>query len=58
MKTGMIEIDELSIHVVNIEIAVKEVAGFFGSAPIDEREFTFVRAIEVGVVCLERGRTS
>lgn len=56
MKTGMIEIDEYSIRVVNVEIAVKEVADFFRNVPADEREFTFIKAVEVGVLCLERGR--
>jgi hypothetical protein len=56
MKTGMVEIDEYSIRVVNVEIAVKEVADFFRNVPADEREFTFIKAVEVGVLCLERGR--
>ncbi len=37
---------------------MKEVADFFRNVPIDEREFTFIKAVEVGVLCLERGRTT
>ncbi|HZP33637.1 MAG TPA: hypothetical protein VFB23_09785 [Candidatus Acidoferrales bacterium] len=58
MKAGMIEVEEYSVRVVDIEIPVKEVADFFRTVPIDEREFTLVKAVEVGVLCLERGRTA
>ena len=44
--------------IVDIEITAKEVADFFRSVPINEREFTFVKAVEVGVLCLERARTA
>lgn len=58
MKSGTFEITECSIRIVNLEIPVREVADFFRSVPADEREFTFMKAVEVGVLCLERGRTA
>jgi hypothetical protein len=58
MKPGMIEVEEYSVRVVDIEIPVKEVADFFRTVPIGEREFTLVKAVEVGVLCLERGQTA
>ena len=46
------------VQVRDLEIPRKDVADFLESMPEEERETTFIRAVEVGVFCLERARTS
>jgi hypothetical protein len=53
-----IEVCENSIQIDHLEVPVKEVADFFRSIPPAEHGFTLMKAIEVGVFCLERGRTA
>lgn len=45
------------IRVQDLEIPRKDVVDFLKSVPDEEREATFIRAVEVGVFCLERART-
>ncbi len=49
---------EAGIQVVNLDIPRKDVADFLRGLPEEEREPTFIRALEVGIFCLERARTS
>jgi hypothetical protein len=58
MDQALVEISENSIHINHLEVPVKEVADFFRSIPSAEHGFTLMKAIEVGVFCLERGRTA
>ncbi len=58
MDQAHIEISENSIYIHQLQIPVKEVADFFRGIPIVEHDFVLVKAIEVGVFCLERGRTA
>src|SRR5258706_13494106 len=58
MHQAHVEISEDSIQINHLEVPVKEVADFFRSIPPAEHAFTLMKAIEVGVVCLERGRTA
>jgi len=57
MRQVHIEVCENSIQIDHLEVPVKEVADFFRSMPSAEHDFMLVKAIEVGVFCLERGRT-
>src|SRR6267143_4688684 len=58
MADTCVEIGEASIRIVDLEVPVREVADFFRGLPVEERHFTLMKAIEVGVFCLERGRTA
>ena len=58
MHQAHVEISEDSIQINHLEVPVKEVADFFRSIPPAEHAFTLMKAIEVGVFCLERGRTA
>jgi len=58
MGTACVEIGEASIRIVDLEVPIREVADFFRGLPLEERPFTLMKAIEVGVFCLERGRTA
>jgi hypothetical protein len=49
---------EAGIQVVNLDIPHKDVADFLRGLPEEEREPMFIRALEVGIFCLERARTS
>jgi len=53
-----IVIQNEGIQVKDLEIPRKDVADFLESVPDEEREVTFIPAVEVGVFCLERARTS
>lgn len=57
MSKGAVEVCGDSIRIVALEVAAKEVADFFRNVPTEERALTLIKAIEVGVYCLERGRT-
>jgi hypothetical protein len=58
MSKAAIEVRASSIRIVELEVSLKEVACYFRSIPAEERVFTLTKAIEVGVFCLERGRTA
>ena len=58
MDQAHVEISENSIYIHQLQVPVKEVADFFRSIPQAEHDFTLMKAIEVGVFCLERGRTA
>jgi hypothetical protein len=58
MARGSVEIGENSIRIIHLEVPVKEVADFLRSVPVEEQGFMLMKAIEVGVFCLERGRTA
>src|SRR5271167_994504 len=58
MDLAHVEISDNSIHINHLEVPVKEVADFFRSIPPAEHSFMLMKAIEVGVFCLERGRTA
>jgi len=55
MHQAHIEVCENSIQIDHLEVPVKEVADFFRSIPPAEHGFTLMKAIEVGVFCLEKG---
>jgi hypothetical protein len=54
MEHSSITILASGIRVSNLEVPRKDVADFLRSAPETERESVLVRAVEVGVFCLER----
>lgn len=58
MKPGSISILETGIRISDLEVPRKDVADFLRSASEGERDNTLVRAIEVGVFCLERASTA
>jgi hypothetical protein len=58
MDQGHVEISENSIYIHQLEVPVKDVADFFRSIPAAEHGFMLMKAIEVGVFCLEHGRTA
>lgn len=51
-------LSEGGIKIVDLQVKRPDVADFLGTIPPDELEPTIVRAIEVGVFCLERVRMS
>ena len=57
MKDPRIEVFDTGIHITDLEVPKKEAAEYLRAVPEDERELALVRAIEVGVFCLERART-
>jgi len=58
MTAATIHILEKSIQIEAMEVPVKEVVDFFRTVSPEERPFLLQKAIEVGVFCLERGRTA
>jgi uncharacterized protein (DUF2267 family) len=58
MDQAHVDISENSIYIHQLEVPVKEVADFFRGIPTVEHDFVLIKAIEVGVFCLERGRTA
>jgi len=57
LETKFIVLDA-SIRIMDLEIPRKDVADFFRDVREEERQSTFIRALEVGIFCLERTRTS
>ena len=57
MTDHKILVYDREIRVQDLEIPRKDVVDFLKSVPDEEREATFIRAVEVGVFCLERART-
>lgn len=58
MAEKHIEVSGSTIRITNLEIIRKDVADFLEAIPEEEREPTLIRALEVGIFCLERTRTS
>lgn len=54
MRSTSISVLETGIRISDLEVPKKDVADFIRTAPEAERDNTLVRAIEVGVFCLER----
>jgi len=57
MSTARIEILENGIRIVDLEVPRREVSDFIGSLPEPERAATVARAVELGVLALERAHT-
>jgi hypothetical protein len=53
-----LEVLDSGIRISGLEIPRKDVADYFGRIDIHERESVLVRAIEVGVFCLERANNN
>jgi hypothetical protein len=58
MTGQTVTVGENSITVSQLEIKVPEVVDFFRTLPDPERVPALVKAVEVGVFCIERGRTA
>lgn len=58
MKSDSISILETGIRISDLEVPRKDVADFLRSASERDRDNTLVRAIEVGVFCLERANSA
>ncbi len=58
MDKQNITIADGSLHITDLEIPSSEIADFLRKVPEQERESTLLRAVEVGVFCLERAHTS
>ena len=56
MSEARIDILETGIRVTELDVPNKDVAEFLRGVPEPERELNLIRAIEVGVFCLERAR--
>lgn len=57
MSETAIEVTESGVSIIGLEVRNRDVAQYLGSTPVDEREPTLVRAIEIGIFSLERART-
>ena len=58
MQKSSIEILDAGIRIHDLLIPKKDVADFFRPLEEEERELTLIKALEVGVFCLERVRLS
>lgn len=58
MAEKHIEVSGGAIRIKELEIRKKDIADFLQALPEEEHESSFIRALEVGVFCLERARTS
>lgn len=58
MTGKQIELMDSGIRVRDLEIPRKDVADYLRGIPEEERELAFVQAVEIGIFCLERARTS
>ena len=58
MENPRISITDGTVRINDLEIVRRDIADFLGKIPEDERESAFIRAVEVGVFCLERAQTS
>jgi hypothetical protein len=56
--SSKVEVLESGIRIIEVEIQGKEVSDYFRAVSEDAWEATLTRAVEVGVFCLERARTS
>ena len=57
MSEQKIEVSDTSIRVTNLEIRNKDISDYLRAIPEEEREQSFVRAVEVGGFCIERVQT-
>jgi len=57
MAEHKIEVSDTSVRVINLEIRNKDISDYLRAIPEEEREQNFVRAVEVGVFCIERVQT-
>ena len=57
MAEHKIEVSDTSVRVTNLEIHNKDISDYLRAIPEEEREQNFVRAVEVGVYCIERVQT-
>jgi len=57
MAEARIEILDASVRVLSLEVRSRDVVEFLRAVPEPEREGMVIRAIEVGVFCLERAGT-
>src|SRR5271166_4951075 len=53
-----ISITDSCLQIHQLDVPAKEVVDFLMTVPEADRELTLVKAIEIGVFCLERGRTA
>lgn len=58
MDKESLEILDAGIQIHDLLIPKKDVADFFRTLKKEERELTFIQAVEIGVFCLERARLS
>ncbi|HXX75398.1 MAG TPA: hypothetical protein VEI50_09730 [Nitrospiraceae bacterium] len=58
MGDARIELSDTGVRIEDLEVPKKDVADFLSRVPEPEREATLIQAIEVGVFCLQRARTS
>src|SRR6202007_2151208 len=58
MSQRLVSILETGIRIHDLDVPRKDVADFIRSAPEAERDNALVRAIEVGVFCLERASSA
>jgi hypothetical protein len=57
MENPRISVTDGSVQINDLEIVRRDIADFLGKIPEAERESAFIRAVEVGVFCLERAQT-
>jgi len=53
-----VQVSEVGIRIVELDIPSRDVAEFLRAFPDDERELQLVRAVEVGVFCLQRAQSA
>jgi hypothetical protein len=58
MNNTRIEVLDTGIRISGLDVANKDIAPYFGALAEPDRELALVRAIEVGVFCLERAGAS
>lgn len=58
MSGGSITVLDNTVRVTDLVIARKDIADYFRAIPAEELEAAFVRAVEVGIFCLERASTT
>lgn len=58
MPDPRIDLSELTVRIEHLEVPRREVAAYLAAAPDEDRAGLLVRAIEVGVFCLERAQSA
>lgn len=56
MSDVRVEVSESAVRLSNLEVVNRDVVDFLRPFPEEERELAVIRAIEVGVFCLQRAR--
>jgi ElaB/YqjD/DUF883 family membrane-anchored ribosome-binding protein len=56
--SSVIELSDEFLSIKSISVTNRDAIAFIRQIPEDEREITIVKAIEVGLFCLERGRNT